>query len=217
MSKEVMQKIMDNKIIAIIRGIHSDQMVSLVSAIRSGGICCAEVTFDQSSEEAAKDTLVSISRLTERFGNDVCVGAGTVMSAEQVRLAAEAGARYIISPNVDGEVIKETKRLGLVSIPGALTPTEVACAYDLGADIVKLFPAGILGPAYVKAIRAPLKHIPMTAVGSINAANCLEFFKAGCCGIGVGGNLVSKKLVDECRFEEITSAAREYTEVIRNL
>ena len=217
MSSEVMQRIMDGKIIAIIRGISSDKIVSLVEAMRKGGVQCAEVTFDQSSEEAARDTLVSIRKLSEHFGDSVCVGAGTVMTAEQARLAAEAGAKYIISPNVDDDVIKETKRLGLVSIPGALTPTEVAHAYSVGADIVKLFPAGVLGPDYINAIRAPLKHIPVTAVGSVNAANCASFFKAGCCGIGVGGNLVNKKLVEEGRFYEITCAAQEYIEVIKSL
>lgn len=217
MSSAVMQRIMDSKIIAIIRGISSDKIVDLVEAIRKGGVQCAEVTFDQTSDEAAQDTLVSIRKLSEHFGDSVCVGAGTVMTTEQVHLAAEAGAKYIISPNVDDAVIRETKSLGLVSIPGAMTPTEAAHAYSIGADIVKLFPAGVLGPAYIKAIRAPLKHIPVTAVGSVNAANCAEFFKAGCCGIGVGGNLVSKKLVDEGRFDEITSAAQEYIEVIRNL
>lgn len=217
MSKEVIQKIIDGKIIAIIRGISSENIIDLVEAISKGGVYCAEVTFDQSSAEAARDTLVAIKKLTEHFGDNVCVGAGTVMSVEQVRLAAQAGAKYIISPNVDDDVIAETKRLELVSIPGAMTATEVEHAYAAGADIVKLFPAGVLGAPYIKALRAPLKHIPMTAVGSVNAANCAEFFKAGCCGIGVGGNLVNKKLVEEGRFDEITAAAREYAEAIKRL
>lgn len=217
MSKETMQKITDSKIIAIIRGIPSSNIVALTEALLKGGISCVEVTFDQSSEEAARDTLVSIKNISEHFGGKVCVGAGTVMTCEQVRLAAEAGAKYIISPNVDDNVIEETKRLGLVSIPGAMTATEVAHAYSIGADIVKMFPAGVLGTNYIKALRAPLKHIPMTAVGGINAKNCEEFYKIGCIGIGVGGNLVSKKLVDEGRFNEITAAAEEYMDVIKNL
>ena len=217
MSKEVMQKIQDSKIIAIVRGISSDKIIDLVDAMLKGGVCCAEVTFDQSSEEAAKDTLVSIKKLCDHFGDKVCVGAGTVMTVEQVHLAAEAGAKYIISPNSDEAVIRETKKLDLVSIPGAMTATEAAQAYAWGADIVKLFPAGVLGPAYLKALKAPLKHIPMTAVGSVNAANCVDFFKAGACGIGVGGNLVSKKLVEEGNFEAITAAAREYIDAINTL
>lgn len=217
MFSSTMEKIMDGKIIAIVRGIPSTSIVALTDAILKGGISCVEVTFDQSSEEAAKDTLVAIKKISEHFGERVCVGAGTVMTPEQVRLAADAGAKYIISPNVDDSVIKETKHLDLISIPGAMTATEVTHAYSVGADIVKLFPAGVLGADYIKALRAPLKHIPMTAVGGINAKNCEEFFKIGCVGIGVGGNLVSRKLVDEGRFDEITAAAEEYIDVIKNL
>ena len=145
----------------------------------------------------------------------MCVGAGTVMTVEQVRQAAEAGAEYMISPNVDEEVIRETKRLGKVSIPGAMTPTEAAFAYKCGADIVKLFPAGLLGAAYIKAVKAPLKHIPVTAVGNVNVDNCAEFIKAGAVGVGVGGSLVSAKLVDEGRFDEITATAQAYVAALR--
>ena len=145
----------------------------------------------------------------------MCVGAGTVMTVEQVRQAAEAGAEYMISPNVDEEVTRETKRLGKVSIPGAMTPTEAAFAYKCGADIVKLFPAGLLGAAYIKAVKAPLKHIPVTAVGNVNVDNCAEFIKAGAVGVGVGGSLVSAKLVDEGRFDEITATAQAYVAALR--
>lgn len=214
MSQEVLKRIREGKIIAIIRGISSDKIIELVAAMLEGGVSCAEVTFDQSSDEAAKDTLVSIRKICEHFGDKVCVGAGTVMSKEQVRQAAEAGAKYIISPNTDPEVITETKKLGLVSIPGAMTPTETAYAYSLGADIVKLFPAGNLGASYIKALKAPLKHIPVTAVGGVNAKNCAEFFKAGVVGIGVGGNLVSKELVESQNFAAITAAAKEYIDAL---
>lgn len=217
MSKEVLKRIHDGKIIAIIRGISSDRIIDLVDAMLAGGVNCAEVTFDQSSEEMTKDTLLSIRRLREHFCEKVCVGAGTVMSCEQVRQAAEAGAEYIISPNTDPDVINETKKLGLVSIPGAMTPTEIAYAYSLGADIVKLFPAGNLGAAYIKALKAPLKHIPVTAVGGVNVENCKDFFKAGVIGIGVGGNLVSKTLVETGNFAAITAAAQEYTDALKTL
>ena len=216
MSQAVLNKILDGKIIAIVRGIPSEKIVDLVNAMLKGGVYCVEVTFDQSSEEAKKDTLKAISTITKEFGDKVCVGAGTVMTVEQVHQAVEAGAEYIISPNTDEEVIKETKKLGKVSIPGAMTPTEAAFAYKCGADIVKLFPAGVLGAAYIKALKAPLKHIPVTAVGSVNPQNCAEFIKAGCVGVGCGGNLVSAKLVNEGRFDEITAVAKEYIEALRN-
>lgn len=152
MSQTVLNKIIEGKIVAIVRGIPSTKILGLAAALEKGGVNCIEVTFDQSSEEKARDTLAAIRAIKEGLGDKVCVGAGTVMSVEQVRQAAEAGAEYMISPNVDEEVIRETKRLGKVSIPGAMTPTEAAFAYKCGADIVKLFPAGLLGAAYIKAI-----------------------------------------------------------------
>ena len=117
MSQAVLDKILEDKIIAIVRGIPSSQIVSLAAALKKGGVTCMEVTFDQSSEEKAQDTLVAIRAIKEALGDRMCVGAGTVMTAEQVRQAVEAGAEYMISPNVDEEVIRETKRLDKVSIP----------------------------------------------------------------------------------------------------
>lgn len=216
MSQKVLDQIMSGRIIAIVRGIPSDKIVSLADALQRGGIRCVEVTFDQSSPEKAADTVTAIRRISRELEGLACVGAGTVMTVEQVRQAAEAGAEYMISPNVDEAVIRETKRLGKVSIPGAMTPTEAAFAWSCGADIAKIFPAGVLGPAYIKAIRAPLKHIPMTAVGGVTVDNCAAFIQAGCVGVGVGGNLVSAKLVDEGRFDEITALARAYTQALRS-
>lgn len=217
MSKDTLDRIKDSKIIAIIRGIPSSIIVVLTNALLKGGISCVEVTFDHSSDDSNRDTLVSIENISEHFRDRICVGAGTVMTCEQVRLAAKAGAKYIISPNVDNNVIKETKRLDLISIPGAMTATEVAHAYSIGADIVKLFPAGVLGVNYIKALRAPLNNIPMLATGGINAKNCEDFLKIGCIGIGVGGSLVSKKLINEERVAEITAAAEEYMNIIKKL
>jgi 2-dehydro-3-deoxyphosphogluconate aldolase/(4S)-4-hydroxy-2-oxoglutarate aldolase len=215
MSNEIMQRILDGKIVAIVRGIPSDKIAGLAQALAAGGITCIEVTFDQSSSEKAQDTLDAIASIRKALGDKVCVGAGTVMTEEQVRQAAQAGAEYMISPNVDKQVIRATKALGKVSIPGAMTPTEVAYAYECGADIVKTLPAGVLGTAYIKAVKAPLKHIPVVAVGGVNASNCAEFIKAGAVGVGVGGNLVSPALVNEGRFDEITAMAKEYTDALK--
>ena len=215
MSQTVLNKIIEGKIVAIVRGIPSTKILGLAAALEKGGVNCIEVTFDQSSEEKARDTLAAIRTIKEGLGDKVCVGAGTVMTVEQVRQAAEAGAEYMISPNVDEEVIRETKRLGKVSIPGAMTPTETAFAYQCGADIVKLVPAGLLGPAYIKAVKAPLKHIPVSAVGNITIENCADFIQAGAVGVGVGGNLVSALLVKEGCFSQITATARAYREKLK--
>lgn len=217
MSNEVLNKILDGKIIAIVRGIPSEDVVSLAEALVKGGISCIEVTFDQSSEEKTRDTLKAISNIRKALGDRVCVGAGTVMSVEQVDAAVAAGAEYMISPNVNAAVITRTKALGKVSIPGAMTPTEVAYAYEMGADIVKMFPAGVLGCGYIKAVKAPLKHIPVTAVGGVNPENCADFIRAGAVGVGVGGNLVSPQYVKEGRFEEITAIAKSYVDALEGL
>ena len=213
MENNVLAQIKEEKIIAIVRGISSDKITDLAQALRKGGMKCIEVTFDQSSPAGIEETLKSIKALAE-MGGDICVGAGTVMTCEQVDLAKAAGAKYIISPNTDAAVIKHTKELGLVSIPGAMTPSEVAAAYAMGADIVKMFPAGVLGCDYIKAVKAPLKHIPVTAVGGVNPANCADFLRAGAIGVGVGGNLVSPQFVNEGRFEEITAIAKSYVDAL---
>lgn len=208
MDENVIEKIKDEKIIAIVRNIAYKEILRLGEALREGGINCIEVTFDQSDDEKVKDTLKSINLLSEL--GDFCVGAGTVITAEQADLAIKAGAEYIISPNVDEEVIGKTKELGKISIPGAFTATEIETAYKLGGDIIKVFPAGLLGAEYIRALKAPLSHIPLTAVGGINHENCGSFVAAGAVGIGVGGGLVSHKLVAEKRYDEITMLAKEY-------
>lgn len=214
MSQAVLDHILKAKVIAITRGVSSSDIPKLAQALLDGGITCMEITFDQSSEEKSADTLKGISILRDRFAGRIVAGAGTVMSVEQVQKAAQAGAEYMISPNIDEGVIRETKRLGKISIPGALTPSEAAQAYGWGADIVKIFPAGNVGPSYIKAICSPLKHIPFTAVGGITAENCADYLRAGCVGVSAGGNLVNTKLIDEGRFDEITRIARAYVDAL---
>ena len=203
-----------HKIIAIVRGITGETLVKTAEALYEGGIHLLEITFDQTGKISAAQTGEMIADLCRRFAGRMRIGAGTVMTAEQVRIAVAAGAEYMISPDTSREVIEETLRLGAVSIPGALTPTEVATAYAYGADFVKLFPAGELGLSYIKAIRAPLAHIPMLAVGGVNEKNIGEFLGAGLAGFGIGSNIVSKKLIDNGDFAALTALAKQYTEQI---
>jgi len=184
------EKLMQNRIIAILRGASKEKLLGLAQAIYKGGIKNIEITLIHQSEETVKASLEKINMLAN-CGLDINVGAGTVLTYKQVRQAYEAGAKYIISPDSKESVIKATKELGLVSIPGALTPCEIAAAYDWGADIVKVFPINSLGLGYFKAIKAPLAHIPMAAVGGVNAENIADYFKAGAASVGVGGNFVA--------------------------
>lgn len=206
--------IMANRIIAIVRGVFDEDCIRLAEALHRGGINLIEVTFDQAHPETLEKTAAAIRIIGERFDGKVVSGAGTVVTVEQVEAAAGAGAQYIISPNTDLGVIKRTKEMGLVSIPGALTPSEILTAYNAGADFVKVFPSANFGPAYLKAIRAPISHVRLMAVGGINEKNISEYFEAGAVGVGVGGNLVNKKLIADGRFSEITALAEQFVKNI---
>ncbi|WHH60738.1 bifunctional 4-hydroxy-2-oxoglutarate aldolase/2-dehydro-3-deoxy-phosphogluconate aldolase [Petroclostridium sp. X23] len=207
--------IYDNKIVAIIRGIGADRILDTVAALREGGIKLLEVTFNQEDESKALETLKCLELIKGKYGDEVYLGAGTVMTEEQVVKAVEAGAEYIISPNVDIKVIQKTKELGKLSLPGAFTPSEMARAYNAGADIVKLFPAGILGTEYIKALLAPLSHIPVVAVGGVNVDNVDQFIKAGAIGVGVGGSLVDKKAIYAGEYDKIKQVAQAYVEKLQ--
>ncbi len=204
-----LERIKEEKIIAIIRGVSPSQILSVANALYEGGISMMEITFDQSSPQGIEATTQSLELIHTQMKGKILMGAGTVMTPQQVETAHIHGAEYIISPNVDTAVIRHTKELGMISMPGAFTPSEVATAYEAGADIVKLFPAGLMGPDYIKALRAPLSHIPVSAVGGINEYNIADFWKAGVCCFGIGGNLVDKKAVLNGNWKAITETARK--------
>ncbi|EFC98890.1 2-dehydro-3-deoxyphosphogluconate aldolase/4-hydroxy-2-oxoglutarate aldolase [Hungatella hathewayi DSM 13479] len=201
-------KILAGGIITIIRGLSPDCAEKTVEAIHAGGLHLAEITFDQTAPP--KVTADIIRTLSRQFEGKVLIGAGTVMTLEQLHAAYNAGAAYIISPNADSSVIRETKRLGLLSMPGAYTATEVARCYAEGADIVKVFPSDSAGPGYIKALRGPLHHIPLAAVGGVNLDNIRDFFDAGACCVGIGSNIVSKQAVQAGDFDRIRLLAAAY-------
>lgn len=147
------------------RGLEKAYCLPAVQALYAGGIRLVEVTFNQKEPATHKHTLEAIRQIREEMQGKMCVGAGTVTSVELARQAKEAGATFIVSPDTNPEVIAYTREAGMVSIPGALTATEALTAHRAGADYVKLFPAAMLGPAYLKALRAPLNHIRFLAVG----------------------------------------------------
>ena len=201
-------KILAGGIINIIRGLSPDCAEKTVEAIHAGGLHLAEITFDQTAPP--KVTADIIRTLSRQFEGKVLIGAGTVMTLEQLHAAYNAGAAYIISPNADSSVIRETKRLGLLSMPGAYTATEVARCYAEGADIVKVFPSDSAGPGYIKALRGPLHHIPLAAVGGVNLDNIRDFFDAGARCVGIGSNIVSKQAVQAGDFDRIRLLAAAY-------
>ena len=213
---QLIEKIKDEKLIAIVRGIESEKCLKVADALYEGGFRLVEITFDPKRRESWTTTAAAISSIKAKYEGRMNVGAGTVVSTELVELAASSGAEYIISPDVNPAVIARTLKLDMVSMPGALSPTEILAAYHAGADFVKLFPAACLGLNYVKAVRAPLSHVPMMAVGGVNEYNLKDFLDAGCCGAGIGGNLVNKQWIAENKYENITQVARAMVEIARN-
>jgi 2-dehydro-3-deoxyphosphogluconate aldolase/(4S)-4-hydroxy-2-oxoglutarate aldolase len=213
--ENTLRLIKENKIVAILRGVDSDKILKTVEALYKGGIRLVEITFDQSSETGNVDTFNAIKSVSEAFGDRLSIGAGTVMTVEQTDLAVEAGARYIISPNFDRDVVERTLELGAVSMPGVLTPTEITNAYKAGAHFVKVFPSGNFGLSYIKAISAPISHIPLLVVGGINLDNIRSFLDAGVAGFGIGTSIVNKTLINEGRFDELTELAEKYVSVVK--
>ncbi|MBQ3127089.1 MAG: bifunctional 4-hydroxy-2-oxoglutarate aldolase/2-dehydro-3-deoxy-phosphogluconate aldolase [Clostridia bacterium] len=206
MSKlDTIHHILNEKLIVIMRGYSLEEGLRAVDAMAAGGVSLVEVTFDQTGKTPLSATTDLIAAIAAR--GDICVGAGTVMTPEQAELAAEAGAKYIISPDACEAVIRRTARLGLVSIPGAMTPTEAANAHRWGADFVKLFPIGAMGPSYLKAVAAPLSHIRFLAVGSVREHNLTDYLAAGACGAGIGAGSIAPK---DASAEVIAANAARY-------
>ncbi len=209
MREKVLKLIEETKIVSIIRGVSAKDAVSVAKALYDGGVKLVEVTFDQKHPENFSETTIAIKSIKEVMGDKMSVGAGTVITTEQLMLAREAGAEFIVSPDTDAEIISKTVELEMVSLPGAYTPTEAKLAHDSGADYVKLFPCTENSISYLKAIKAPLSHIKFLAVGGVSSDNAAEFIKAGACGVGMGSSLTNKKWISEGRFDLITAEARK--------
>lgn len=208
--EEIIQSVKDNRVIAIIRGFSPDVCLKLAESYLAGGLKMVEVTFNQKAPETWADTAAAIKAIRARFSGELHVGAGTVLTEEQLSRMEDAGGEYMITPNVNIPLIRECVRRNLVAMPGALTPSEAVEAWDAGASFVKIFPAGSLGPGYVKAVRAPLSHIPFLAVGGISPDNVADFMKAGVVGVGVGGNLTNKEWIAAGAWDRIAAIAKEF-------
>ena len=206
--KNVIDTIAREKLIAIIRNPDKETLLPAMKALYNGGVRMVEVTFDRSGNTPKEETARLIQHIKEN--TSLLVGAGTVTTKEELELAAKAGASYIISPNCDDDIVKETRRLGLVSIPAAYTPTEIAAAIKAGADYVKVFPADNLPRGYIKALKAPLSDAKLLAVGGITQTNAKDFLADGFDGIGVGSNLYCKKLIAAKDFKALENLASEY-------
>ena len=215
MCEKVVEAIEKEKIIVIVRNVEKEKLLPLSKAMYDGGIRLLEVTYSASGKTPDETVAESIGMLVKKFGGDMFIGAGTVLTERQVELTAKVGGSFIISPDTCEDVIKETKRLGLVSIPGAFTPSEIQSAHRAGADLVKLFPISSLGAAYIKAVKGPLDNIKLLAVGGVDETVMREYLAAGVSGFGVGSNIIDKKALKENDWQAITALAKKYTEILK--
>jgi 2-dehydro-3-deoxyphosphogluconate aldolase / (4S)-4-hydroxy-2-oxoglutarate aldolase len=205
-----LKSILDNKIVAIIRNANPKDVLKIANALYEGGVKVLEITLN------SPNALTVIEELSSELGDQIVVGAGTVLDPETARSALLAGAKFILSPTLNIETIKMTKRYGAVSIPGAFTPTEILTAYENGGDIIKVFPASI-GPSYIKDIRGPLPHIPLLPTGGVDLDNIKEFLHAGAVGFGIGSALVNtKNEVTDAYLEGLTKKARQFVSAVKN-
>jgi 2-dehydro-3-deoxyphosphogluconate aldolase/(4S)-4-hydroxy-2-oxoglutarate aldolase len=207
MSESILTRIQQTGVIAICRKIYGEDLLRLADALQQGGVQLMEVTFDQSDPHCLEHTAEAIGALCARYPN-MRFGAGTVLTREQVDAAHQAGGEFIISPNTDLDVIRYTKQHGLVSIPGAMTPSEIIAAHQAGADYVKLFPAASLGLKYIKDISAPINHVKLIATGGISTENFADYLRAGCRGAGISSSLCDKARIQAGDWASFTAAAR---------
>ena len=194
-----------HKIVAVIRGANLSNIIDVAGALKDGGVNILEITAE------TPGFLSVIEKAASVFGEEVLVGAGTVLDAETARSAILSGASFIFSPTVNVDTIKMAKRYGVASIPGAMTPTEILTAYENGADIIKVFPANIMGPGYLKDVHGPLPHIPLMPTGGVNLDNIQEYFKNGAVAVGLGSSLVNMKQgVTGSALKEMTVLAAKF-------
>jgi 2-dehydro-3-deoxyphosphogluconate aldolase/(4S)-4-hydroxy-2-oxoglutarate aldolase len=203
-----LQQILENKIVAILRGVRPDAVPEVAAALHAGGIRCLEITLN------SPDALAMIRDLSARMGDRLLVGAGTVLDAAEARAAIDAGASFIISPALDIPTIQVTRQLQAVSIPGAFTATEILTAYKNGADIIKVFPASV-GVGYFRDLRGPLPHIPLMPTGGVNLENIADYHKAGAVAFGIGSALVDgKQPVTDEYLRRLTDMAGKFSNTI---
>lgn len=201
---EDLGRIVGGGLVAIVRLDREAPLMAVAEALGAGGIDVIEVTM------TTPGALDALREASASLRDRALLGAGTVLDSQTARAAILAGARFIVSPTLSGSVIKTCRRYSVVSIPGAYSPTEILAAWELGADLVKVFPAGGLGPQYIKDVLAPLPQVRLVPTGGVDLGNIRAFLEAGAAAVAVGGNLVSKSVVARGDFAALTETARQF-------
>lgn len=204
----------DSKVIVVCRGVADEEIVNVATALYEGGIRFMEVPFDQGNRASWEATARQIRLVRDALDGKMHVGAGTVITEEQVEIAKNAGAEIIVSPTMEEDVIAATKKAGLISMPGCATPSEMSKAYKLGADLIKLFPPSVISLKTIKEIRIPLCHIPFVCFGGVNAETLKDVLATGVVGVGVGTCVMDKTALKEKDYAKITALAKAITDQI---
>jgi len=197
-----------NGIVAVVRTKSSGELIDVAKAIAAGGVDCIEITM------TTPNALSVIEACRKELGDEVLTGVGSVLDAATARAAILAGAQYVVSPILDPATIETAHRYDLPCVPGAFTPTEILNATVAGADMVKVFPAGHLGPKFFKDVLAPMPHLRLTPTGGVNLDTAASFIQAGACTLGVGSALVDKKAVADKDFAKLTDLAKKYVKIV---
>ena len=206
---EILEKVKELGLLAVIRGPSADLTVQMVDALVEGGVKGIEITYSTPDAEGV------VRRLALKYGESILLGMGTLTKAEQAASAKAAGAMFLVSPVCEDELVKAMVASGLLTMAGALTPTEVLKAYTMGVDVVKIFPGSLGGPAYIKELKGPFPYIPMMPTGGVNATNAADWFAAGVVAVGAGSELCPPQLAKEGKFAEISQRAIEFVKVIQ--
>ena len=209
MAESQLRRVLDSGIVAVVRAPDSDQLVHVARALADGGVDVVEITM------SVPNALDVLRQVRQELGERLLLGAGTVLDAETARAVLLAGAEFIVAPTLNLDVIRLCRRYGKLVMPGAFTPTEILTAWEAGADIVKVFPADVVGPAFFKALRGPLPHIRLMPTGGVDLTTAADFLKAGACCLGIGGQLVEPKAVAERNFDRIRTLARQYVAIVQ--
>lgn len=210
---ELLSLVRQHRIIVALRGIPGSEMLAAAKALREGGVRMLEVTFDQRSSDCLRETPAAISAIKAALGEELLVGAGTVLTPEQAEAAVGAGASYLLAPSYDPEVLAAAQNLGVELIPGVFTPSEAVAAHQAEAALVKLFPGGALGLPYIKNLAGPLGHIPLLPMGGVSLDNLEEFLaQPNVAGVGIGSAIAQPSLVKAGDFDALRELARQFTE-----
>lgn len=206
--EKILADLLSRKAVAVLRVQEENKLLKVIEAINAGGISCAEITM------SVPNAIKLIEKMNELIGDRVLIGVGTVLNASTAEDAIKAGAKYIVSPILKKEIIETAHKHDIPVMPGCFTPTEIQTAYEMGADVIKVFPADVLGMEFFKAILAPMPYLKLMPTGGVSLTNAGDWFKAGACAVGLGSALVDKDAIKNENYGKLTENALKIMESI---